>query len=1536
MRDAPDSAPRRRRSRGLRVAAIAALSLAALVLVLGISAVTILLTPRWSTPVARWALERVQLYPGVRIRMDRFDAAANGDIVASGVRLVEGDSVVVGEIAALRLSLQRRALLRRDVVIDSLRVVEPVVDFEQLIAGLQSKPRERSGERNPASERNFAIRLGPIHIQRGRITRIPARADRSRYLTVDRLELRAHGVQLSPPWAVELESLSARLQADAAPSTMELRLRGRIADGVAEVDAFRLTSAQSLVTLRGRTQVNAGTPALLANLALDVAADPVAVADLAPFADVSAPDGLVRLTLATRFSGTTPATASGSANLDITAARWGTHQLEPTRLDMRATDGVADFELHGGADGQRAVVRGRTQPFVVPMPFTLDVAATPGRARLEGDIDWRTGPSYRLQQAQIRGLDLARIVADAPPTQLDIDATASGRGFDPATLSIVADATIADLEFDQRDFGRFEIAARMDSGLARARVVARSRGATATIDARLQPLARPLAIDALDARFTDLDIQRWSPDAPPTDLDGTLVLRTPVFTAAGRHVEGDLRLSPSRCGSQDIAAADLEVAWTGDDIRVTGAVLFPDGSLRVDTTARPFDAFARSIEVRELEFAGLDPGALLARPSLRMRLNGQLSGHASGRNLADLDATLHAALDSSRIAGNRVQRLQVDGRFEAGAMQMHGEARSDSGQATFAVNGIVVDRYTRTPAATGPRPLPAPTLRQRLALQAEVTGSGVWRAARVDTLAASLHIDGDAVHFDSARVRSAVVRLDAAGSMQFEDWLPAPGDSFVVHAEVADAAPWATWTTPRGIDWSRGALDAALHRDTAASAHTATLAATMHARDVRVPKARAAAIAVTAGGRIGARLRPRHVEAVAGADTVYASGRLFERVTADVVFDSTAAQAGIGARLPGDIQLRTALRGALRVPGTAILDTLDVHVAGDDWHLDHPATIAYGRRIEIDDLRLTSGEQSVHVDGVIDSTGTNTMRLRAGRLRLQAVTALAGSREVRGRVDADVTATGNTAVATLAGDARFELEQGKETITVTSRFAQTHAACELDARVDTPSGDSLFVSGTVPPIVPGPFAPRDRPPLRASPVALEIRTEAFDLANLKALLPADEVNEIGGEFTTALRMRGTLARPELDGTLSLADGTLDLTRIGTPYREIQLAVTVTPERLRVDELRARSDRGTVQASGNLGGIAGGDVAVEVRLDRFRVMDTQQTSIEASGRLQVTGTAQAPLVEGDLTLTDSDIDISGEATGPSDNVQLQPEDWAMLDDKFGPQARPKPRQGPTLFEAARMDVDVRTTGDTWLRRRRNPRLAIELEGALSMRKEPGGKIELFGRIEGSPRRSTVEQFGRRFDLEKGTVTFNGPPQAAQVDLRAEYPAATEDNPAETSVTISIAVTGTADDLDLEIASDPPMGESDILTTLVTGRAPSALGAEGATTNPGAGTQLAVSQASMLVEDLGSELGLDVLQVQPDGVRGATLVGGYYLSPRTYLGLRQSAVFQGERNTPSNSGQATEVEVEYDLLDWLSVNVQGGVSNVRFFLRSRYAY
>ena len=95
-------------------------------------------------------------------------------------------------------------------------------------------------------------------------------------------------------------------------------------------------------------------------------------------------------------------------------------------------------------------------------------------------------------------------------------------------------------------------------------------------------------------------------------------------------------------------------------------------------------------------------------------------------------------------------------------------------------------------------------------------------------------------------------------------------------------------------------------------------------------------------------------------------------------------------------------------------------------------------------------------------------------------------------------------------------------------------------------------------------------------------------------------------------------------------------------------------------------------------------------------------------------------------------------------------------------------------------------------------------------------------------------------------------------------------------------------------------------------------------------------SVLEEWAGETVNLDVMEVQVDPVKGTTLVAGRYVSPDVYLGFRQLVTFSETSKKDRSASQGSAAELEYRWFRWLTMNVRGGASEIRVFLKARHAY
>jgi hypothetical protein len=162
------------------------------------------------------------------------------------------------------------------------------------------------------------------------------------------------------------------------------------------------------------------------------------------------------------------------------------------------------------------------------------------------------------------------------------------------------------------------------------------------------------------------------------------------------------------------------------------------------------------------------------------------------------------------------------------------------------------------------------------------------------------------------------------------------------------------------------------------------------------------------------------------------------------------------------------------------------------------------------------------------------------------------------------------------------------------------------------------------------------------PGALEVRgtceVESLDLAALPAALTVDEI--LAGLVDVLLVVDGTLAAPDLDGTVAVHGGRLKLAADVPTIDEVEVRIAVTPRDLQIETFTARVGVGTVAVTGGLSAPDGSTLLAaigEARVD-LAVTAREALLIRSTGRkaradadLQIRGDAHRLAVTGTVEI-----------------------------------------------------------------------------------------------------------------------------------------------------------------------------------------------------------------------------------------------------------------------------------------------------------------
>lgn len=401
--------------------------------------------------------------------------------------------------------------------------------------------------------------------------------------------------------------------------------------------------------------------------------------------------------------------------------------------------------------------------------------------------------------------------------------------------------------------------------------------------------------------------------------------------------------------------------------------------------------------------------------------------------------------------------------------------------------------------------------------------------------------------------------------------------------------------------------------------------------------------------------------------------------------------------------------------------------------------------------------------------------------------------------------------------------------------------------------------------------------------------------------------QLSGPVGVAVDLSGRVQSPQLAGVVRASNLTYTNETYGTRLTNMRLDGRFTNDRFELTNMTARAGQGTVQAQGRvgLGSDAGFPINITAKLDNAQLAESDALGADATGTIQVINDGEGARILGNLIIPEARYVVirQGAAEVPvltgvrrrSDTRNRQePADAA------GP---------PGLFA---LNIRVRADNRLFV-----SGMGLESEWSADIRiRGTSANPQITGRADVI--RGTYSFSGKRFDLERGIVRFEGGPVGNPVlDILATTEAE--------GITANIAVAGTGQNPQIAFTSTPALAQDEVLSRLLFGSSVTNL-------TPVQAIQLASALNGLRgsggglnpLGSLRSATGIDRLRIlgadEASG-RGTALAAGQYLTDDIYI----------EIITDARGFTATQLEVA--LSRALSVLTQtgsfGGSSlNVRY--------
>ena len=395
-----------------------------------------------------------------------------------------------------------------------------------------------------------------------------------------------------------------------------------------------------------------------------------------------------------------------------------------------------------------------------------------------------------------------------------------------------------------------------------------------------------------------------------------------------------------------------------------------------------------------------------------------------------------------------------------------------------------------------------------------------------------------------------------------------------------------------------------------------------------------------------------------------------------------------------------------------------------------------------------------------------------------------------------------------------------------------------------------------------------------------------------------------GGVQVALTVSGTSQSPQIRGRLSTQNATFVEVNSALTIRDIVGEIDFEGTRAQISRLQGRvgtKGRLTISGSIDLDPANGLPTDLQIAVSDGTYTNGEIITTQYDAELTVSGPMlRTGAIGGTVTLRRTDITIPEKlpASIPMVDVKHRHASKAITDQarEIAPQSSDS--GGSDSGGGLQLDLTVNAPARIFFRGR-------------GIDSEFGGSLRVFGPVS-NPRasgtfsmiRGRLDLLTRRFDFDRGSITFAGP-----MDPSLDFQTTTT----VSGTSYSIVVGGTASAPEISFSSSPTMPQDEILANLFFGRSLSKLSPLQIAQLASAISQLSgASSGDGLLGRLRDLTGLADINLIPDEDGNGTALGiGSYLNDRTYINIEKGL-----------SGSSGKVTIDLDLTDTLKARGEAG--------------
>ena len=634
------------------------------------------------------------------------------------------------------------------------------------------------------------------------------------------------------------------------------------------------------------------------------------------------------------------------------------------------------------------------------------------------------------------------------------------------------------------------------------------------------------------------------------------------------------------------------------------------------------------------------------------------------------------------------------------------------------------------------------------------------------------------------------------------------------------------------------------------------------------------------------------------------AGKKFEVLKLDAKKEGDLIMSEISSVLPENrsFNMNIRIKGLKEKTRILSFENIDFLVNDEKFSSSKPFDVTIDpNKISIDDLRMNFGNGFFEVEGFYGFNDNINLKAELKNIDNSVFTILTGSgNKYTGITNGNISISGNIQNPVISSDIKSQ-NPGLEGYSLDYANLSIQAKNSL-IRVNMESAGSktgqIYISGTV---KSGLSLNNISEEIQNAGLNLEFNSNNTDLSLLKFYV--GEITDMQGVLNSNLRIKGTPASPELYGDIILSDVNIRLRSLGNKIMVSNLKITANGRTANIVPSKITSEEGEAELSGNIN-IGKMTYDLTVDLDKL-LLKPRFITANVSGKLKINGLEESKtMITGKLKTSNTKITLL-------DKQGKEVKEIKFVDESDEPEEFILSEENNKDFytEKIGLDIDVSIPNDSWVK---GKGINVEITGDINLQKKFGQNQYIKGNIDVV--RGHYIVFGKLFKIDSGSITFPADGSITPLlDLNASYEVS--------DVDVLINVVGKADKPKLNLSSNPPMEESDIISYILFGTSRNNIGTQQRNVAGEIASNLAAGEVAGFI---GNRFGLDIFSIQggeQGGLSNPQIKAGSYINEDIYIGYeRTPSTYPGNQSTSNNN-----FILEWKLNDSFSLESQVGGEN-----------